>query len=228
MAVNRIVRSTLDKRSNYERNRDRLGRVRKTGYSSRYNNPPSRGIGSNYKYLQYNKNLDVRKKIFKPYGRNNLSLMNRRYYNRGNIYTSRNNIGVVNNNRRILSRYDDKGARGVVGRRAGEPFNRKIITPNYRDSRDRSRRISYKNNNKGGNRRIFYDSRRNMNNKNRNLHGKVGKLTAKDLDAELDAYMGANNVKSRLDNELDSYFKNNSTAQATDTNNNWNGYDYKC
>lgn len=49
--------------------------------------------------------------------------------------------------------------------------------------------------------------------KTQNLHDKIGKLTSKDLDDELDNYMGSSNVKSRLDNDLESYFKNSEMLQ---------------
>ncbi|GAB66871.1 hypothetical protein PCYB_102210 [Plasmodium cynomolgi strain B] len=49
--------------------------------------------------------------------------------------------------------------------------------------------------------------------KTQNLHDKIGKLTSKDLDDELDNYMGSSNVKTRLDNDLESYFKNNEMLQ---------------
>ncbi|CRG92967.1 conserved Plasmodium protein, unknown function [Plasmodium gallinaceum] len=114
--------------------------------------------------------------------------MNRKYFNRGNAFFSRNK-------RKLGNKFEDR----IFGNSNEHDFYlRKTKNNNFR-----KRRNSFRSNRR---RNFFYK-------RNQNLHDKIGKLTSKDLDDELDKYMGSTNVKTRLDNDLDSYFKNNALTQ---------------
>ncbi|SCN44793.1 conserved Plasmodium protein, unknown function [Plasmodium malariae] len=171
------------------RSKDGKAKTRKAGFS-KYSYQPSRG--KIFKFTPQKKKLDVRKHIYKPYGRSNLSMMNRKYYKRGggNTYFSKNK-------RKLANKFQDNRAFGNSGG-GYDIYSRKSKGNNFRNRRSNFR---------SGKRRNFTFK------KTQNLHDKIGKLTSKALDDELDNYMGSSNVKTRLDNDLDSYFKNNQVVQ---------------
>ncbi|ANQ08587.1 Uncharacterized protein PCOAH_00029650 [Plasmodium coatneyi] len=162
-------------------------KTRKTGFS-KFSYQPSRG--KIFKFTPQKKKVDVRKHIFKQYGRSNLSMMNRKYSRRvGGI-----NSFYTKGKKRIGGKYQDRpfasGHRGFVRITKVKNFRNRGTTK-YRTTKRRNH---------------FFK-------KTQNLHDKIGKLTSKELDDELDNYMGSSNVKSRLDNDLESYFKNNEMLQ---------------
>ncbi|GAW81360.1 hypothetical protein, conserved [Plasmodium gonderi] len=164
---------------------NKISKTRKTGFS-KFSYQPSRG--KTFKYAPQKKKIDVRKHIFKQYGRSNLSMMNRKYSKRGGI-----NSFYTRSKKKIGGNFLDRGFTN-----GHDTFNRKAKSNNFR-----KRRTNYRTNKR---RNYFFK-------KTQNLHDKIGKLTSKELDDELDNYMGSSNVKTRLDNDLESYFKNNETLQ---------------
>ncbi|CXI81435.1 conserved Plasmodium protein, unknown function [Plasmodium berghei] len=164
--------------------KDGISKSRKTGFT-KFSYQPTRG--KSFKFTPQKKILDVRKHIYKQYGRGNLSMMNRNNFKRGN------NPFFFKNKRRIGNKFYDR----PYGNPGRETFLKKSRGNTFRKGRYF----------RGG------KKRNNFFKKTQNLHDKIGKLTSKDLDDELDNYMGSSNVKTRLDNDLDSYFKNNGALQ---------------
>ncbi|KJP87543.1 hypothetical protein AK88_02847 [Plasmodium fragile] len=166
----------------------KIAKTRKPGFS-KFSYQPSRG--KIFKFTPQKKKVDVRKHIFKHYGRSNLSMMNRKYSRR----VGGTNSYYAKGKKRIGGKFQDRsftnGKGGLVTITKVNNF-RKRRTTKYRTTTKR--------------RNHFFK-------KTQNLHDKIGKLTSKDLDDELDNYMGSSNVKSRLDNDLESYFKNNEMLQ---------------
>ncbi|CAG9474887.1 unnamed protein product [Plasmodium vivax] len=163
-------------------------KTRKPGFT-KFSYQPSRG--KIFKFTPQKKKVDVRKHIFKQYGRSNLSMMNRKYSKR---------VGGINS-------FYTKGKKRIGGKFQDRPFasGHGALVRSAKASNFRKRRtIKYRTTTKRRNH--FFK-------KTQNLHDKIGKLTSKDLDDELDSYMGSSNVKSRLDNDLESYFKNNEMLQ---------------
>lgn len=202
MTASRVISSRLDKRSKFEgRTNDRSGRTRAAGFS-KFPYQQSRGKTTNP--VGFGSKLNVRKNLLKPYRRGNLSMMNRRYYNRNN-----NNTFFSKNRRKGANVFEDRLGNTTTNRR-GEFSSRKQNISKFGNTRRNNFRNGFRNNRRRnfGNRRVNY----------KNVHEKVGKLSSKDLDAELDNYMGASNVRSRLDNDLDNYFKNNTASKQMESN----------
>lgn len=203
MTASRVISSRLDKRTKFEgRTNDRIGKTRNAGFS-KYSYQQNRGKTNNL--MGFGSKLNIRKNLLKPYRRENLSMINRRYYNRNN-----NNTFFSRNRRRGVNAYEDRLALGTANNRRGEFSSRKQNVNKFGNSRRNNFRNGFRNNRRRnfGNRRVNY----------KNVHEKVGKLSSKDLDAELDSYMGVNNVRSRLDNDLDNYFKNNTASKPMESN----------
>ncbi|SOV11775.1 conserved Plasmodium protein, unknown function [Plasmodium sp. gorilla clade G2] len=177
----------LERKKFEARKKDGKLRTRKAGFSKFSYQANNRG--KLFKFTPQKKKVDVRKHIFKQYGRSNLSMMNRKFNKRGG------NSFFSKNKRKLANKFQDKSFGNSNGNTA---FTRKFKSANFRN-----RRTTFRNNKK---RNVFFR-------KNQNLHDKIGKLTSKDLDDELDKYMGSSNIKTRLDNDLDSYFKNNDVTQ---------------
>ncbi|VTZ69822.1 FoP domain-containing protein, putative [Plasmodium chabaudi chabaudi] len=175
----------IDRKDKIGRKKDGISKSRKAGFT-KFSYQQNRG--KSFKFAQ-KKTLDVRKHIFKPYGRGNLSMMNRKNFKKGN------NSFFFKNKRKIGNKFHGRSF-GNTGR---EAFLKKSRGNNFRKGRH-----AFKS---GKKRTVFFK-------KTQNLHDKIGKLTSKELDDELDNYMGSSNVKTRLDNDLDSYFKNNGNLQA--------------
>ncbi|SBS84363.1 conserved Plasmodium protein, unknown function [Plasmodium ovale] len=115
--------------------------------------------------------------------------MNRRYYKRGG------NTFFFKNKRRLGNKFQDRSFGNMNGH---DSFFRKSKGNNFRKGRVNFRNIK---------RRTMYNKKTEV------LHGKIGKLSSKTLDEELDNYMGTSNIKTRLDNDLESYFKNSGILQ---------------